>query len=250
MNTGRDTSFVEGVHRFLIDPGYVVCRIECSQFYSRQAQNFCGSCKEMDFLLYHPDKKELWLVEVKDYRFDARPKVRELINALCRKVRDTLFLLKTASMCCPEETPLEGMSLRDFSRLCENAQTVRLAFLMEMGTDKLFPQGALLANIRSILVGHLKFIDPRLICAPITYPGRIGPWFVTSAHGDVSKRIEARQFRKKEHIKGEIAGELRRAKKIEEGRVEQPPTLPLWKRRQLEREKGKKGKRNTRHKGE
>ena len=36
---------------------------------------FCGGCKEMDFLLYHPERRDLWLVEVKDYRFDARPKV-------------------------------------------------------------------------------------------------------------------------------------------------------------------------------
>ena len=34
--------YVEGVHRFWIDEGYVVCRIECSDYYARQAQNFCG----------------------------------------------------------------------------------------------------------------------------------------------------------------------------------------------------------------
>ena len=73
--------YVEGVHRFWIDEGYVVCRIECSDYYARQAQNFCGGCKEMDFLLYHPERRDLWLVEVKDYRFDARPKVGELVCA-------------------------------------------------------------------------------------------------------------------------------------------------------------------------
>lgn len=69
-----EAHYVEGVHRFWIDEGYVVCRIECSDYYARQAQNFCGGCKEMDFLLYHPERRDLWLVEVKDYRFDARPK--------------------------------------------------------------------------------------------------------------------------------------------------------------------------------
>ena len=49
--------YVEGVHRFWIDEGYVVCRIECSDYYARQAQNFCGGCKEMDFLLYHPERR-------------------------------------------------------------------------------------------------------------------------------------------------------------------------------------------------
>jgi len=67
--------YVEGVHRFWIDEGYVVCRIECSDYYARQAQNFCGGCKEMDFLLYHPERRDLWLVEVKDYRFDGEEKL-------------------------------------------------------------------------------------------------------------------------------------------------------------------------------
>ena len=104
------TSCVEGLHRFNFEAGYYVCRFECSPFYSHHAQNFCNSCKEMDFVLYHPGKKELWLIEVKDYRFNARPKVRELVEKLCRKVRDCLFLLRTAALCAPEEEPAEGIS--------------------------------------------------------------------------------------------------------------------------------------------
>ena len=73
---------MEGLHRFNFEAGYYVCRFECSPFYSHHAQNFCNSCKEMDFVLYHPGKKELWLIEVKDYRFNARPKVRELVEQM------------------------------------------------------------------------------------------------------------------------------------------------------------------------
>ncbi|MFR1410860.1 MAG: hypothetical protein ACLSUW_00100 [Akkermansia sp.] len=105
-----EAHYVEGVHRFWIDEGYVVCRIECSGYYARQAQNFCGGCKEMDFLLYHPERRDLWLIEVKDYRFDARPKVGELVCALSRKVRDTMFLLRAASVAAPDEEPAEGIS--------------------------------------------------------------------------------------------------------------------------------------------
>ena len=246
MSDAKNRSFVEGIHRFSIDPGYVVCRIECSPFYACRTQNFCGGCKEMDFLLYHPEKRELWLIEVKDYRFDARPKVKELIHALCRKVRDTLFLLRAASLCCPEEEPLEGISLREFARLSEQARTIRLAFLMEMGTDKLFPQGTLLANIRAILLRHMKFIDPDLVCAPITYPGRIGPWFVTSAHGDVSKRVEARR-KKRENSKEQIPGMRPASAKTNQETDKRP--LPLWKRRQMEREQGQKGNHESRRKG-
>ena len=76
----KGTTCVEGEYRFHFAPGYLVCRSECSPFYSCHAQNFCNSCKEMDFMLYHPGKKELWLIEVKDYRFNARPKVQDLVE--------------------------------------------------------------------------------------------------------------------------------------------------------------------------
>ncbi len=94
--------YVEGVHRFWIDEGYVVCRIECSDYYARQAQNFCGGCKEMDFLLYHPERRDLWLVEVKDYRFDARPKVGELRVWRFRKLSGSCAIspLFTTSTTC------------------------------------------------------------------------------------------------------------------------------------------------------
>ena len=92
-----EAHYVEGVHRFWIDEGYVVCRIECSDYYARQAQNFCGGCKEMDFLLYHPERRDLWLVEVKDYRFDARPKVGELVCAPA--VTDGKLITGTSAGC-------------------------------------------------------------------------------------------------------------------------------------------------------
>lgn len=191
-----EAHYVEGVHRFLIDEGYVVCRIECSDYYARQAQNFCGGCKEMDFLLYHPARRDLWLVEVKDYRFDARPKVAELVCALSRKVRDTLFLLRAASVAAPEETPAEGISLKRFAVLASGAQTLHLAFLLEMGMGGVWTDGGVLANVKNLLVASMRFLDADLVCAPITCPHRVGPWRVTSAGGEVSKRLEIRRAKK------------------------------------------------------
>ena len=49
--------------------------------------------------------RDAWLIEVKDYRFDARPKVGELVCALSRKVRDTMFLLRAASVAAPSPKP-------------------------------------------------------------------------------------------------------------------------------------------------
>lgn len=233
MSHFEGKGYVEGIHRFVFEPGYLVCRVECSPFYSRQTQNFCGGCKEMDFLLYHPGKKELWLIEVKDYRFDARPKGKELIDALCKKVRDTLFLLKTAAICAPAEIPLEGESLREFARMASHAKTIRLGFLLELATGRLFPSGTLMANIHSTLVRQMRFIDPSLVCAPITHPHRVGPWRVMPAHGEVSKRVEARHRRAEQE---ELAEQEQRKKVLEES-----VPVPMWKKRRDARMRGEGG---------
>ncbi len=186
------TSCVEGVHRFTFEPGYLVCRCECSPFYSHHAQNFCNSCKEMDFILYHPGKRELWLVEVKDYRFNARPKVRDLVEKLCRKVRDSLFLLRTAALCAPEETPAEGISLREMARLSLEAQSIRVAFTIELGRTGLFPPKSLLATIRDLLYRQICFIDPQMLCLPITESGSVAPWRISPAGEEHSARVARR----------------------------------------------------------
>lgn len=252
------THYVEGVHRFWIDEGYLVCRVECSAYYSRQAQNFCGGCKEMDFLLYHPERRDLWLVEVKDYRFDARPKVKELGSVLCRKVRDTLFLLSAAAVAAPVEFPAEGISLRDFAMLAAEAETLHLAFLLEMGMGGLWPDENVLANVRNLLVESMRFLDADLICVPITYPWRIGPWKVTSAQGEVSKRVEMRKLKKLSEIQAQrrLEQKQREHRELEEERVRHQEAvseekIPQWKlrlRRRLNGEavnhEGRRRKRN------
>ena len=239
------TTCVEGLYRFHFDAGYYVCRSECSPFYSHHAQNFCNSCKEMDVMLYHPGKKELWLIEVKDYRFNARPKVQDLVEKLCRKVRDSLFLLRTAALCAPEEEPAEGISLRDMARMSLQAKHIRVAFTIELGSTGLFPPKSLLAHIRDLLYRQIRFIDPEMICLPITESGGVGPWQISPAGNEHSARIqkrieEARAAREKqarlaaEQAKLEARRERRRKKRKENA-------LPLWKQRAQERAAGLSG---------
>lgn len=250
----QSVSYVEGVHRFEFDAGYEVCRVECSGFYSKQTQNFCGGTKEVDFMLYHPGKRELWLIEVKDYRFDARPKVRELINVLCRKIKDSLFLLRTAAMCSPDETPLEGMSLRQFARLSCDAVTIRLAFLLELNATPLFPEGAMLSNINNLLLGQMRFIDDNLVCAPITFKGRVGPWHTSPSNGEVSKRVLERKVKKEEYFQRKMHQHEKTLGHVEpqpppqsnEGNVAE--SVPLWKKRLQARIDGKKGNHSDRKK--
>ena len=242
------TSCVEGEHRFNFDAGYYVCRFECSPFYSHSAQNFCSSCKEMDFVLYHPGKKELWLIEVKDYRFNARPRVGDLVEKLCRKVRDCLFLLRAAALCAPEEEPAEGISLREMARMSMNAKHIRVAFTIESGNTGLFPPSSLLATIKDLLYRQIKFIDPDMLCMPITSSGGWGPWTITPAGGELSSRIrhrvnEVKAARAKERklaVEAERAAENRAAKKAKHAHKKQENT-PLWKQRAEEREGGQSG---------
>lgn len=239
-SNSQNAHYVEGVHGFWIDEGYIVCRIECSDYYARQAQNFCGGCKEMDFLLYHPERRDLWLVEVKDYRFDARPKVGELVSALSRKVRDTMFLLRAASVAAPDEYPAEGISLKEFSLLAAEAETIHLAFLLEMGMGGMWPDGNVLANVKNMLIASMRFLDADLVCVPITCPRRVGPWRVVPAQGEVSKRVAVRRARKLEEIQEQrrlerLLQEEEKERRLREAaaRVKEEKTerVPQWKMR-------------------
>ena len=240
------TTCVEGVHRFHFEAGYYVCRCECSPFYSHHAQNFCNSCKEMDFILYHPGKKELWLIEVKDYRFNARPKVRDLVEKLCRKVRDCLFLLRTAALCAPEEEPAEGISLREMARMSMQAKHIRLAFTIEPGNTGFYPPKTLLATIRDLLYRQMCFIDPQMLCLPITESGGAGPWQISPAGNEHSARIqkrmeEARLAREHEQKRQRELARHREREEAKKRRRKRSSALPLWKQRAQERAEGKSG---------
>ena len=244
MQTG--TSCIEGLHRFNFEAGYYVCRFECSPFYAHHAQNFCSSCKEMDFVLYHPGKKELWLIEVKDYRFNARPKVNDLVENLCRKVRDCLFLLRTAALCAPEEEPEEGISLREMARMSLQARHIRIAFTIELGRTGLFPPKTLLSTIRDLLYRQIRFIDPQMVCLPITESGSCCPWTITPADGEHSARIRRRmeEARAARDHAAKLAAEAERHREKEEARRRRrarKSPLPLWKQRAAERAEGKSG---------
>ena len=194
-------------------------------------------------MLYHPEKKELWLIEVKDYRFNARPKVQDLVEKLCRKVRDCLFLLRTAALCAPEEEPAEGISLREMAQLSLKAKHIRIAFTIELGSTGLYPPKSLLAHIRDLLYHQIRFIDPQMICLPITESGGVGPWHISPAGNAHSARIQRRLEEARLVRERKLLEQRRRAawEKSEKRKAErQKNSIPLWKLRAKMREKGKR----------
>ncbi len=238
--------YIEGVFRLDFRAGTQVCRLECSDFYAHRAQNFCTSCKEMDFVLYLPDKRELWLVELKDYRFNAHPRLGDLIDKLTRKVRDTLFVLQIAASCAPEEQPDEGISLRQMGRLSQQAQRIRIAFGIEMMGNPM--AASVLMGIKDRLMRELKFIDPELLCLPITRSSHYAPWRVSPAKGELSTKLRKRLEISQEQQRDQ-ARQARQAKKPaskhhtreKKSLRDSHRALPRWKQRAIERAQGYSG---------
>ncbi len=241
-----DPHFIEGVFRLDFPAGAKVCRFECSDFYSQRAQNFCSGCKEMDFVLYLPQSRELWLIELKDYRFNARPRIDDLADKLCQKVRDSLFVLQIAACCAPEEHPDEGISLRAMGRLAGQALRVRLAFGIElMGEASIV--GSILMGINDVLMRKLRFIDPHLLCIPISRSSGIGPWRVSAAKGELSSKVRRRLLMAEKAQNKQVSAAYQahedqaRKKKKSRSRKAQHRALPRWKQRAIEREHGYSG---------
>ncbi len=223
--------YIEGVFRLDFEPEMQVCRFECSDFYAHRAQNFCTSCKEMDFILYRPRKRELWLVELKDYRFNARPRIQDLVEKLCRKVRDSLFVLKIAATCAPEEQPDEGISLRQMGRLSQQALRIRLAFGIEQMGDAGM-QASILMGVKDMLLRQLKFIDPELLCVSIRQSPQFAPWRVSPARGELSSKLQKR---------------LQQARALPDELPAPQKTLPSASKAQQTQARGSKSKRRAAH---
>ena len=191
-------------------------------------------------MLYHPGKRELWLIEVKDYRFNARPKVQELVEKLCRKVRDCLFLLRTAALCAPEEDPAEGISLREMARLSLQAKHIRIAFTIELEDAGLYPAKSLLAHIRDLLYRQIRFIDPEMLCLPITESGGVGPWTISPAGNEHSARIQKRIEEARLAKERQAIAQAQKARQ-EARQKHKHKKKPLWKQRAEERQAGMTG---------
>ncbi len=238
-----EAHYIEGAFRLDFLAGAKVCRFECSDFYAQRAQNFCSGCKEMDYVLYLPKSRELWLLELKDFRFNARPRVDDLADKLCCKVRDSLFVLQIAATCAPEEQPDEGISLREMGRLAGQALRIRLAFGIELMGDPAIV-GSILMGINDVLKRKLHFIDPDLLCIPISRSSGIGPWRVSAAKGELSAKDKRRKLmsemaHKKHCAQSYHNGDKQKKKPL--SRRAQHRALPRWKQRAIERARGYSG---------
>ena len=145
------------VDRFLFDlpTGWTWLKYdECT--YYRNCFNDLASSKAVDLLALAPQRAELWMVEVKDYRSHRRTKPGNLFKEIARKVRDTLAGLAAGRSVASDPTS------RTFAADAMRANRLRVAFLLEQPQkpSKLFPQVINPATANTALKKALRAVDP------------------------------------------------------------------------------------------
>jgi len=71
-------------------------QIRCLEILRLSFSEGSGSAKAVDIIAIHANQR-LWLIEIKDYRAEARQKAIELAEEFALKVRDTVAGLMAAS---------------------------------------------------------------------------------------------------------------------------------------------------------
>jgi hypothetical protein len=155
--------FLEGAITFKFPDGWHICRPECTSFYERHFQHFCGGCKEMDFLAFDPENRVLWLIEAKDYRIHNRTKKEELADEVAAKTRDVLAMLPVGGLRDEGISQSGKLQVRDFWQNARDAKNIRVVLHCELpiASSKLFPGIKDEANLQTKLSQKLRCIDPR-----------------------------------------------------------------------------------------
>ena len=166
-SNGRDRNmsqpFIEGGLTFSFPDAWSVCRPEDTSFYSRHFSNFCGGCKEMDFLAHDPGSKILWLIEAKNYRQHGRTKPMDLIDEVAEKTRDVLAMLPLTVLRDEAGSGSTQVQVGEFWRRASAATQLRVVLHCELpaSPSKLFPGVKDAANLLTKLRQKLRVVDPR-----------------------------------------------------------------------------------------
>ncbi len=168
--------FREGQIAFDFPNGWLIARPGASAYYSKHFQNFAphdAGNKETDFLAWDPDEKQLWLMEVKDYRVHARQKGQHLADEVVLKARDSLALLRAAQAQDRNQPDL----IRDFASKSAKATSIRIVLhcALPKRPSKLFPVIKDAANLQAKLRERVRAVDPHALVTG-TGPGGIVPW--------------------------------------------------------------------------
>lgn len=152
-------SYQENRIRFEFPDGWKVLRPEKASYYTRHFQNFAGGCKEMDFILFEPANRVLWLLEVKDYTSNPRTKTQCVFEEIAEKIRDSLALLLAGSV----RGDSANGGVRSFMDVCAIPNDIKIALHLEQPSkpSKMFPGVKIDADATQKLRAKVRAIDPR-----------------------------------------------------------------------------------------
>ena len=139
-----------------------------NSFYRRRRFEGIAESKAVDIVAINPSRRELWLIEVKDFRAFPKKDTQDMIGIVIQKVRDTLAGILTAAF-----------YENGFYRTAVNQEQVRVVFHLEQPEkhSKLYPQLIDLANGTIKLRQRIRVIDPHPILCNME--SNCNPWTVT-----------------------------------------------------------------------
>lgn len=131
-------------------------------FYRKQFSKMWDGIKAVDLIAI--DGREIWLIEVKDYRQLPRTKPQDLSEEVAQKVFSTLAAMLPASVNASDNS--EG----DFAREVLKGNRLRIVLHLEQPRQhsRLFPRAIDPANVELKLRSSIKPIDPHPIVVEST----------------------------------------------------------------------------------
>lgn len=168
------STHIEGQLLFSFQDSCHVVKLDDWQYYKKHLTNFADGCKAVDFVAFDKSTKDLWLIEVKDYRSNRREKKQPLLTEFVEKVRDSLSLLVIGKAC--------QIEIFD-SILIDRIAQIRVALHIEQTNppSKLFPAIVNVDNVQLTLKHVLKKATVRPLVLNINQmKNKSLPWTVTT----------------------------------------------------------------------
>lgn len=170
--------FDEGLLRFEFPDNWEVRKLDETSFFRKRFQSFAkepggkGS-KSVDFVAYDPGHVDLWLIEVKDYRFEPRRKSTELPLEIAQKVRDSLA-------CIHAMASLAGGDNNEFAKRALRKHHLRVVLHLEQPakTSRLMPPISDAAGLKQKLKQAMRAVDPHALAGGMSILNLKTPWSV------------------------------------------------------------------------
>jgi hypothetical protein len=164
-----DFNLIEGRISFTFSDADFAEKYDDWQHYRNVYQKACGSSQAVDFIV--STGRELWMIEVKDFRRHRRTKEISLHDEITKKVRDTMAGLISAQFNAANTSEVQ------YARSATSCTTLRIGVHLEQprNPSRLFPHSVDLANFTIKLKQNLRFAD----CHPkvfniATFPRNLG----------------------------------------------------------------------------